>query len=211
MKTTTSWTQNQFLEENGYLVLKNLYDAEKLFTLPSKERGLLHYWGKKEDQVQHIPVEHQVEGSLSRYWHPKYRQIHGEIKKTLEKKLGRDLYNTYYFDRFYFPGQELKKHKDRDACEISVTVHISTNLKGKDSEWPIWIETPKGEERSVILKPGDGMVYKGCEQTHWRNPMPGKFKFWKRNLYYHQIFFHYVLQDGIRSHYAFDGSRDLKV
>jgi len=39
--------------------------------------------------------------------------------------------------------------------------------------------------------------------------MPGKKKSWwnKKELYYHQIFFHYVLQDGIRSHCAFDAAR----
>ena len=53
-----------------------------------------------------------------------------------------------------------------------------------------------GEERSLSLKPGDGLLYKGCERPHWRDPMPGKTKkvFGKKvELYYHQIFFHYVL------------------
>ena len=27
------------------------------------------------------------------------------------------------------------KHADRDACEISVSVHVSTNLEGKDADW----------------------------------------------------------------------------
>ena len=60
---------------------------------------------------------------------PQYRSIHSGIRLKLEKELGRKLYNTYYYDRFYFPGQELTKHTDRDACEISVTVNVSTNLK----------------------------------------------------------------------------------
>ena len=64
------------------------------------------------------------------------------------------------------------------------------------------IKTP-GENRSVILGPGDGMVYKGCERPHWRKPMPGE----GRDAYYHQIFFHYVLQDGRRAHYAWDRSK----
>ena len=28
-------------------------------------------------------------------------------------------------------------------------------------------------------------------------------------LYYHQIFFHYVLQDGFRAHYAWDSINDI--
>ena len=69
-----------------------------------------------------------------------------------------------------------------------------------------------GEERSVICQPGDGVIYKGCERPHWRNSMPFP-KQRKRDIllrrpqkeyYYHQIFFHYVLQDGIRAHFAHD-------
>jgi hypothetical protein len=55
------------------------------------------------------------------------------------------------------------------------------------------------------LDPGDGLLYKGCERPHWRDPLPSRHKGgilgrWKRrndNTYYHQIFFHYVLADGI--------------
>jgi len=54
------------------------------------------------------------------------------------------------------------------------------------------------------------MVYKGCERPHWREAMPGKNKkvFGKKvEPYYHQIFFHYVLQDGQRAHCAWDRAR----
>ena len=65
-----------------------------------------------------------------------------------------------------------------------------------------------GKEVSVNLEPGDGMIYKGCERPHWRKPMPDeKTKIFgkKKELYYHQIFFHYVFKpDGIRAHCAND-------
>ena len=51
---------------------------------------------------------------------------------------------------------------------------------------PFWIKTPDtytdkkkttvlvpGENRSLVLKPGDGLLYKGCERPHWRDKMPG--------------------------------------
>jgi len=228
--TGTAWTRNESFEKNGYLVLKDLWDPQELYHPLPDVRGQLNYWGKKLDQVNYNEVESQVEGSLARYWHPQYRQIHSGIRMKLEKELGRKLYNTYYYDRYYFPGQELTRHADRDACEISVTVHVSTNLTGEDADWPIWIKTPDtyvdkkktavlvpGENRSVILKPGDGMVYKGCERPHWRDPMPGlatnkksKKLFGKtpqQETYYHQIFFHYILQDGQRAHCAWDRAR----
>jgi hypothetical protein len=221
LNTGTSWTRNEFFEKNGYLVIKNLWDSQELYRSVPEERGQINYWGKGLDQFTYTEVEMQVEGSLACYWHPQYRSIHSGIRLKLEKELGRKLYNTYYYDRFYFPGQALTRHADRDACEISVTVHISSNLQ---EPWPIWIKTPdtyvdnkktlitqRGENRSVILNAGDGMVYKGCERPHWREPMPTEHtRNWygkrveKEGLYYHQIFFHYVLADGQRVQCAND-------
>ena len=214
----TSWTRNEFFDTNGYLIIKNLCDPEKLFHPVPKERGLFNWKGSNElDKFTYEEVEIQVNGSVARYWHPQYRKIHSEIRLILEQVIGRKLYNTYYYDRFYFPGQPLIKHTDRPACEISVTIHIGTNIK---ESWPIWIKTPdtfedntmktliaSGENRSVHLEAGDGMIYKGCERPHWKDPMPGllESKINKdESLYYHQIFFHYVLQDGIRAHHAWD-------
>ena len=219
LNTGTAKTNNSQFEKDGYLVIKNLWDPQELYRPVPQERGQITYWGKKPNQFNYIPIEQQVEGSFACYWHPQYRSIHSSIRLKLEKTLGNKLYNTYYYDRFYFPGQALTRHADRDACEISVTVHISNSIQ---SQWPIWIKTPDtytdkkkteilvaGENRSVILNAGDGMIYKGCERPHWRDPMPGKKKTWwnKKEDYYHQIFFHYVLADGQRSHCAFDAAK----
>ena len=221
INTGTTWTRNDFMEKHGYLVIRNLWDPEELKSPVPTQRGQYNFHGNDTENYEFIPVENQVEGSTSRYWYPQYRQIHSEIRHKIEKEIGRTLYETYYYDRFYFSGQKLEKHADRDACEISVTVHIDTNLQGDDADWPVWIKTPdqysdethreitvKGENHFVILKPGDGMVYKGCERPHWRDIMPGKTQpahiIFPRHTYYHQIFFHYVLQDGLRAHFAWD-------
>ena len=219
--TGTSWTNHHSFEKNGYFVIKNLCDPKKLYHELPKERGTLKWFGKKLSNYKNFGVEQQVEGSLSRYLHPQYSKVHSEVRLILEKFIGRKLYNTYYYDRFYFPGQELTRHLDRPACEISVSVHISSNIK---QDWAFFIKTPDGykdstkkevlyygKEESIILKPGDGVVYKGCERPHWRNRMPGFLdtKLCKSKLdelYYHQIFFHYVLQDGYRTNFAYDRS-----
>ena len=177
----------------------------------------------KIEKFSYSEEECQVEGSTSRYYWPPYKFAHSQIRIKIEDIIGKKLYNTYYYDRFYNPGQELFNHVDRPSCEISVTIHISSNLSNPN--WPIWIKTPdiyddpkkkssilkKGENRSVFLSPGDGMLYKGCERPHWREQLPREYtRKWygkrveKDGLYYHQIFFHYVLSDGERSHYAYD-------
>ena len=224
----TAWTNNEFFEKNGYLVIKNLWDVEELYHPVPELKGQYNYWDKNPEHFNHVPIENQVEGSTARYWHPQYRAIHSGIRMKLEEAIGRKLYNTYYYDRFYYPGQELARHADRDACEISVSVHVSTNLEGKDADWAFWIKTPDtytdktkatvlvpGENRSLVLKPGDGLIYKGCERPHWRDPMPTPrrrkrdiiLRRKEKEYYYHQIFFHYVLADGQRAHCAGDRSR----
>ena len=227
LNSGTSWTRNENFEKDGYLVIKDLWDPEELYHPLPPEKGLLNYYDRNPDHFNYQEVEGQVDGCLSRYWHPQYRTIHSGVRKKLEKEIGRKLYNTYYYDRYYSPGQELTKHADREACEISVSIHISTNLPKPECDWPFKIKTPDtyidksksavlvpGEVRSLVLNPGDGLIYKGCERPHWRDilstPRVRKRDKWLKRpqpeYYYHQIFFHYVLADGRRSHHAWDSS-----
>ena len=211
----TAWTRNENFDEFGFLVLKNLWRVEELYRPVPSIRGQVNYWGKKLDQYNLIENEMQVEGSLATYTHPQYREIHSGIRKRLESVIGRELYNTYYYDRFYFAGQELTRHADRDACEISVSVHISSNI---DECWPFCIKNVSGEEISACLEPGDGLLYKGCERPHWRDPLQSRYKRKRDRLknwitrkeddtYYHQVFFHYVLADGLRAQCYNDAAR----
>lgn len=218
--TGSSKTNNSEFDENGFIVLRKLCNPTILYSPVPDHGGSVSYYGNINNSEVH-DVESQVPGSFARYNFPPYKFVHTLIRKEVEKAIGKKLYNTYFFDRFYYPGQPLEKHIDRDSCEISVTLHIQSNLS---EPWPIWIKKPNtwedshrtklktiGENASVILNPGDAMVYKGCERPHWREPMPTEYeKTWygrkieRSNLFYHQIFFHYVLADGYRVHFAGD-------
>lgn len=223
LNALTSKTNNEEFEKNGCLLIKNLWDPTELICDVPQYRGMMTYMGKL-NKFKYDPIEQQVHGSLARYYYPPYKFVHSQVRKKIEKVIGKELFNTYYYDRFYFPGQDLKRHVDRDACEISVTLHISTNLKKK---WPIFVKSPdeyNNEEKEEIIKygknlsfslnPGDGIIYKGCERPHWRDAMPSnyskveqmyrKFKNLEDDTYYHQVFFHYVLADGNRLQYAGD-------
>ena len=166
--TGTAWTRNDSFEKNGYLVVKDLWEVDELYYPLPEQRGQLNYWDKNPEHFHHTEVEQQVEGSLARYWHPQYRTIHTGIRLKLEEIIGRKLYNTYYYDRYYFPGQELTKHADRDACEISVSVHISTNLEGKDADWPLVCEGEDLNEYKLELEPGKSLYYNGSRYKHGR-------------------------------------------
>lgn len=101
-------------------------------------------------------------------------------KKILEKNVNLKLHETYTFWRCYTYGADLKKHKDRPSCEISVTVFIGSD---GEHEWPIYMDGKK-----VNLKVGDGVIYRGCDIEHWREPYKGD--------YHIQAFLHYVDANG---------------
>ena len=94
--TGTSWTHNDSFEENGFLIIKNLYDYKKLLCPPPEKTGMYKWCGNILDQFTYNEDESQVEGSIARYWHPHYRQAHRDIRLILEKEIGRKLYATYY-------------------------------------------------------------------------------------------------------------------
>ena len=87
------------------------------------------------------------------------------------ESVGLKLIPAYTFARIYKKGDVLERHKDRFSCEISTTM----NLGG--DPWAIYLE-PSGKEGlkgiKVDLKPGDMLVYCGCDLEHWRNKFKGK-------------------------------------
>lgn len=202
----SSPTGDSEFDRIGCRIIRNICDPELLICPVPELKGQFSYYGDYH-KFSHIPVEQQVPGSCARYNYPFFKEAHAVVRKNIEKSIGTQLYQTYYYDRFYSPGQDLKYHIDRDACEISCTIHISTNLKDK---YPILIKTMTGEVISANLKSGDGLLYKGCQMPHWREKMPGvKRNFIRKilgmkELYYSQIFMHYVLANGTRSHWAGD-------
>ena len=184
---------------NGYLYVPNAVDFKSLYCSPPVDKegqritGIERHFRRQKTEFN--SVEPQVNGSLARYNHPFYKATHYSLMKKIEGILSMDLLPTYYFDRFYYEGQELTRHHDRPSCEISATVQISTN---RDEAWPIWFERPDQTENSVSMKNGDMVLYRGCEREHWREPLTGE------NSYHHQIFFHYVNAQGPYVHYAYD-------
>jgi|TARA_R100000479_G_scaffold1013_1_gene704 hypothetical protein len=100
-------------------------------------------------------------------------------KPLVEKKVGKKILPTYSFWRMYTKFSALKKHTDREACEISLSVNIGSD----GTSWPIYID---GSE--VNLKPGDAVIYLGCDSYHWRKEFTGDW--------YASFFLHYVDANG---------------
>lgn len=136
---------------------------------------------KLADIIRRQPIkegDEQVYGSYTYYNLAEVNIILGVLLPRISKETNKNLFPTYSYCRIYNNGDELKKHRDRKACEWSVTINLS-----QSDPWPIYIEN------SVFdIQPGDGVIYKGCDVTHWREPFKG--------TEYIQIFLHYVDTDG---------------
>ena len=125
----------------------------------------------------------QIPNTYSQYANMAMETLLLKCQPGMEKATGLKLYPAYTYARIYKKGDELKRHKDRFSCEISTTM----NLGGDD--WPIYLE-PNSKLGGVIegfgyvskntkgvrvdLKPGDMLVYRGCELEHWREKFKGK-------------------------------------
>ena len=180
-------------EQVLYKVIKNAISkelAEFCYEyLRLKSRAVAIMYNRKEFTKRNVYLGYfndpQVPGCYSMYADP--------VMETLLRK-----------------GNELKRHKDRDSCEISTTLHL-----GGDP-WPIYVEpdhtkgrnTPNGymsEQTKGIqidLEPGDMLIYYGRELEHWREP------FEKDKCA--QVFLHYNDLNGVlKDNNLFDGRLEL--
>lgn len=172
---------DQFFQENGYKLLKGLIDPTNLFL----------YMQERVKKGQGI-IDRQVAGTRVFYKDKKFEELMVNLLPTIETEAGCKLYKTYSYARDYVEGNELKRHRDRNACEISVTIALGH----EGQPWPIWIEDKNNNPQVFILEPGDGLMFKGIQHTHWR----------EINTFgpCSQVFLHYVDQNGSYAAYRND-------
>ena len=166
---------------NYFLMQKQVYDT-------CRKRRYISPYEILLGQYDHINFQKAAAGHIPHDTYSQYANIAMETlmlkcQPLMEKTTGLKLYPTYTFARLYNNGDILERHKDRFSCEISTTM----NLGGDD--WPIYLSPnenvgiPDGKKITVEskakgikvdLKPGDMLVYSGCELEHWRNKFKGK-------------------------------------
>jgi hypothetical protein len=147
---------------NYFSIKKQVYDTCRKTKYISPYETLLGEYEGADGQIPH---------TYSNYADIAMETLMLKCQPLMEKTTGLKLNPAYTFARIYKHGDVLKRHKDRFSCEISTTMAL-----GGDP-WPIYLE-PSGKEGlkgiKVDLKPGDMLVYSGCELEHWRNKFKGK-------------------------------------
>ena len=134
----------------------------------------------------------QVPGTPSAYADPTMEMLLEDLRPTVERATGLSLLPTYAYFRIYKQGDVLERHRDRPSCEVSVTLNLGCS---PNDPWPIWIEGPMGTA-SVAMRPGDALIYRGCDCDHWREAYAGDHTA--------QVFLHYVNEHGPNAEWKFD-------
>jgi|TARA_R110000803_G_scaffold3994_1_gene13714 hypothetical protein len=147
---------------NYFLMQKQVYDTCVVQRYISPFENIIGQYEKQDEQIPN---------TYSQYSNIAMETLMLKCQPKMEEVTGLKLYPSYTYARIYKKGDELKRHKDRFSCEISTTMNL-----GGDN-WPIYLE-PSGEVGKkgikVDLKPGDMLVYSGCELEHWRNKFKGE-------------------------------------
>jgi len=193
----------EFFKKNNYVVINQfisieeaffLYDytklaALRLATLEQTQTKITH----RDEQQFGMFNDTQVNGVYSQYGDLVFDTLMARKLPMIEKITGLELLNNYSYNRLYTTGSELVRHIDRPSCEISTTLCLGYDVSNMDLEkytnydWPMYIgpsDGKKGTEGTPIhMKPGDMVIYRGCEIEHWREPFEG--------LNHAQVFFHY--------------------
>jgi len=168
------------LQKYGFMVVKNLYDVKNH---TKRIPDLFQYTKEIKNKG-----EFDAQTPFAPSFHSNIEMCKVQIKvlTKLEEITDLKLYPTYTYFRIYNKKSILKRHSDRPACQVSLTMNIG--YEG-DYNWAIWIKDNFGKEHEVFLEPGDALVYMGCNNEHWREDAD------ERVICQSQVFMHYVIQD----------------
>jgi hypothetical protein len=144
-----------------YSVIENLVDSTKCKKLSYRileklAAGNYHF----DDQCKFSPAFDGLLDDLAEH-----------VRKKVSDHINQPLWNTYNYCRIYKKGELLEPHRDKNQCEIAVSLTLDYN---NSESWPIFLYS--NEQKTDIkfdLKVGDALIYKGYDLLHWRNKFEG--------------------------------------
>lgn len=148
--------------------------------------------GRLTSEKRQVPDSHVLYGD------PLFDSMMMSSAAGISDVVGCRLVPTYSYVRVYMRGQSLSRHRDRPACEHSVTVHLDAS---EPADWCVEFDDRRGDHVSLALGPGDAAAYRGHDLHHWRGPCPVDW--------YMQAFLHFVDADGPFASEALDRRTSL--
>lgn len=184
-----------FFNTNRYVYLSDVIPKEKCMELTNYIFSLKNQGKMTKDE--------QCPKSWSIYGDPVLDEILKNLAGPLSNIIGTELLPTYTYCRIYEPGEILKRHIDRESCEISGTLTL-----GYDPEseiWPIFFTKDSNDlaGNHIAIDTGDMVLYRGNELIHWRPEYIGKWQV--------QVFFHFVDANGKHKEWIFDKRQNIGI
>ena len=193
----------KFFEENKWVKIDKFIDTNMcnlLYHHVQLETARLQYYeetaniAQVDEDIHGTFTDTQAPGDFSKYGDPIMDALLSLSHAKMEELTAMELVPTYSYHRLYTKGTELKRHQDRPSCEISTTLCLGYDIsnidasKYPDYDWPMYVKEPSGKEVGINMKPGDMIIYRGCDIEHWREPL------WANN--HAQVFLHYNEKGG---------------
>jgi len=189
-------TQGDFAKD-GYCIIPNAVSKELCAFITHYAR--LKYqvspnvYRNKDDSLANIHREYGdplMETLLQR--------LHGPVEQITNMQLWPSL--SFYYT--YTHGNLLKKHKDRDSCEVVACLCIGSDEQyAKEQKyWPIYLGLDQGD-LPVCLHQGDIVLFKGKHLDHWREPYEGEW--------FISSIFAFVERDGPNAYLKYDQRANL--
>jgi hypothetical protein len=103
---------------------------------------------------------------------PLMRLIHQASEGLVRSITQEDIKTSYSFASAYETGTCLPAHTDRPQCVWNISLMLGSDPPNVQlSDWPIFIQN-NNSGYQVDLEVGDGVLYSGVRDLHWRNEMP---------------------------------------
>lgn len=186
-------TIQEKFKNDGYVHLKNSLNKQSCEVLTNELKVLVKE--KKTIKDQYCLLSESVHGF----------QIFDNLLEAMlpyfEAQSGLKLYPSYSYARLYNKGEELIIHRDRESCEISVTI----TLGFEGDVWPIYMgddENKTVNVNKINMEIGDAVMYRGIDKWHWR-------ELYVEGQWQAQVFLHYVDQNGPYAEWKYDKRESL--
>mgnify|MGYP001193544122 CR=1 FL=1 len=157
--------------KDGYCIIPNAVSKELCSFITQyarlKYKVAPNVYRSKDDSLANIHRE---------YGDPLMETLLQRLHSPVEQVTGMQLWPSLSFYYTYTRGNVLKKHKDRDSCEVVACLCIGSDAEYAQAKkfWPIYLGL-SDEDLPVCLHQGDLVLFKGKALDHWREAYEGEW------------------------------------
>jgi hypothetical protein len=107
---------------DGYAVIPGLVAPDRVAALRD------HLAARATAGTLRMGGDDQVPGTPSVYGDAQVDRLMGDIQPLIEAHTGLSLHPTYSYARIYKTGDTLAAHRDRPACQVSISLNLGQEL-----------------------------------------------------------------------------------